>query len=222
MLTRLLRRLMPSRDRARYGDEISSVRTAMRADESRAAGVAGVGVFWMREILDAIRIWIRERVPRGTASTPSSSRHRGGQGPHPITTLRWAWRGLRARGAQAVFVIGLLALAIAATTTVFSAADSFVLRRVPYADAGGLVVMQSSQFFGPSTAVSHRSIAEWRNHTDLFAGVHAHTSDLSIYLTTGDLTESIPVVQVTPGLVEMLGVQPIAGRSLVPDRPGRT
>jgi predicted permease len=216
MLTRLLRRLMPSRDRARYGDEIASVRTAMRADESRAAGVAGVGVFWMRELVDAIRIWIRERAPRRTTRAPSSPRNRGGQGPHPITSLRWAWRGLRARGTQAVFVIGLLALAIAATTTVFSAADSFVLRRVPYADAGGLVVMQSSQFFGPSTAVSHRSIAEWRNHTDLFAGVHAHTSDLSIYLTIGDLTESIPVVQVTPGLVEMLGVQPIAGRFLVP------
>src|SRR5690349_10224593 len=56
-----------------------------------------------------------------------------------LTDLRWAWRNLRARGWRPVLAVTLLAIALAANTLVFSAADSLVFNRTPYRDVDRLV-----------------------------------------------------------------------------------
>jgi len=43
-----------------------------------------------------------------------------------MSEIRWAWRNIIARRWRAALTVGLLALALAATTIVFSAADSLV------------------------------------------------------------------------------------------------
>ena len=131
--------------------------------------------------------------------------------------LRAAWRGLRARRWRAPLIVGLLAVSLGAAVVVFSAADSFVFGRVPYPNAERLIVLQrTSAMSGTSDYLSPETIPEWRKHTDLFSSVHAHDRGPSLYLTVGDLTESVRSQLVTPGVFEALGVPPRWGRTLQP------
>src|SRR5687768_2231838 len=115
--------------------------------------------------------------------------------------LRAAWRGLRARRWRAPLIVGLLAVSLGAAVVVFSAADSFVFGRVPYPNAERLIVLQrTSAFSGTSDYLPPENIGEWRKHPDLFTSVHAHDRGPSLYLTVGDLTESVRSQLVTPGL----------------------
>ena len=142
-----------------------------------------------------------------------------------ISETRWAWRGVRARGWRAGLIVALLSVALGAATVVFSAADSLVFDRIPYPNAGRLLVLQRvSTFSGPSDYVLPPVFREWRKHTDLFSAVHAHDRDISLYLTVGQVTEAIRTQRVSPGLFEMLGVRAQWGRLLQagdeqPDRP---
>ena len=129
--------------------------------------------------------------------------------------LRWAWRGVRARGWRAVFVVSLFAVALAANAIVFSAADAFVFRTLPYHDPGKLVVLERvdrsvSDWIWPQT------LREWHRHRDVFAGVYAHVWGSAAYVTTGGVTEIVRSETIAPGLLEMLGVLPAWGRPLTP------
>jgi predicted permease len=128
---------------------------------------------------------------------------------------RWAWRAVRARGAGAAFLVGLVALAIAANAIVFAAADSFVFRRAPYPNASRLIVLQRHlSLLGPVDYVSAPALLDWRAQRDLFAAVHGHTRGASLYLTLAGVTEVVRTESVTPGLFEAIGAGPAAGRLL--------
>ena len=131
--------------------------------------------------------------------------------------MSMAWRGIVTRGWRAVLIVALLAAAMAASTVVFSAADSFVFDRVPYPNAERLVLLQrTSAGREPSDYVQPELIAEWRKHTDIFSAVHAHDFLAPVYLTAGNVTESLRAQVVTPGLFEALGVRARWGRTLQP------
>ncbi len=59
-----------------------------------------------------------------------------------MTDLRWAWRNVRHRGWQPILAVALLAVALAANTLVFAAADSLVFRRAPFRQVDQLVELQ--------------------------------------------------------------------------------
>ena len=89
--------------------------------------------------------------------------------------LLWAGRNLRARGWRALLVVGLLAIALAATALVFATADSLVFNRLPYAGVERLATFdvrdpQTGRPSGFGSGVS--ALDEWRKHTDLFESVH--------------------------------------------------
>ena len=130
--------------------------------------------------------------------------------------LHWAWRNIRARGWRSVLTSGLLALALAATTIVFSAADSLVFRRVAYEDADRLITFETRDATTGRPGGGFASAAlldEWRKQTDLFAGVHGHLYK-TIFLIGNGEPELVPAADVTDGLIEMLGTRPQWGRSL--------
>jgi len=124
--------------------------------------------------------------------------------------IRWAWRNLMARGWRAALTIGLLALALAATTIVFSATDSLVFHRVAYPSADHLVTFDTRDAktgrLGGGFA-SPAVLDEWRKQTDLFFGVHGHLYK-TIFLAGSGEPVLVPAADVTPGLIEMLGVRP--------------
>jgi putative ABC transport system permease protein len=133
------------------------------------------------------------------------------------TEFRWALRNLRARGWRAPLAAGLLAVALAANSLVFSAADSLVFHRVPYRDADRLVEIQQRD---PRTGrpggafLSAALLDEWRKQTDLFTGVQGSLTNV-IFLSGSGEPELVQAADVTVGLFELLGARPRWGRSLV-------
>lgn len=131
---------------------------------------------------------------------------------------RIVWRGVRGRGWRAGLTIGLLALALAANTVVFSATDSFVFGRVPFPQADRLVEIadQNPRTGAPeSPFVAAGVLDEWRRQTDVFVGVEAYLTK-TLFLTS-DATVRAPVADVTPGLFHLLGATPRWGRALTAD-----
>jgi hypothetical protein len=156
----------------------------------------------------AARRWYRRQTL--TSLLPALQRRTG------TTELRWAWRGVRSRGWRAVCVVVLLSVALSATAIVFTAADAFVFRTLPYHDPERLVVIERTGTGGStSDYIWRQALLEWRNHRDLFAAVHAHSSGSSAWLTTSGVTETVPAAAITPGLLELLGVLPKWGRPFV-------
>jgi len=141
-----------------------------------------------------------------------------------MTEIRWAWRNVRARGWRSALTVSLLTLALAATTIVFSAADSLVFRRVSYPDADRLIAfdMRDASTGRPQGGfVGAPALEEWGKQTDLFAAVHGHL-DSMIFLVGSGEPELVPAADVTPGLIDMLGVKPRWGRSLLEEDVRRT
>ena len=141
-----------------------------------------------------------------------------------MSAIRWAWRNLMARRWRAPLTIGLLALALAATTIVFSAADSLVFRRVPFPSADRLVTFDTrdAKTGRPGGGFASPAVLEeWRKQTDLFSAVHGHLYK-TIFLVGSGEPELVPAADVTPGLIEMLGVRPRWGRTLSEDDARQT
>lgn len=129
--------------------------------------------------------------------------------------IRFAWRAVRGRGWQAVLALVLLGTALAANTIVFSAADAFVFRRTPYPSAERLVAMGAAdRAYRRETTIYTPTVSEWRRQQDVFSAVHGAFPSSDIYISSDQVTEPIPAIRVTPGLLEMLGARPRWGRLL--------
>jgi putative ABC transport system permease protein len=132
--------------------------------------------------------------------------------------LRWAWRGIRARGWGVAVHIALVAIAVSASAVIFSAADAFVFRPGPYPNANRLVVFQRTSPVGlvETLSANERRLLDAR--TDLLSATFARTSQNNpFYLDFGGITESVRVEEIAPGLFEAMGVRPRWGRPFVPD-----
>jgi len=125
--------------------------------------------------------------------------------------LRWAWRSVRARGARAWFIVGLMAVALAGNTLVFSVVDSLIFHTLPFRDADQLVQIVSKR--GGDFILSGPLMEAWRQQRDIFAGVEGYRPE-SLFLLNGDTAESIEAADITPGLLALLGVAPRWGRAL--------
>jgi predicted permease len=139
-----------------------------------------------------------------------------------VHDLRLAVRGFAAGRMTTATVVLILALGIGINAAVFSVLDSILWRPVPFAEASRLVTLAMYSEKGKFTfrgRMSARLVSEWKSQTDLFDRVEASESRSYIFedsrgsdLVTGSI--------VTPGLLPMLGVRPIAGR-LFTDGDGR-
>jgi putative ABC transport system permease protein len=170
-----------------------------------------------RSIAPALQRRLSARGLARLATPPDAANARRNRVAGLAGELKWAWRGIRRRGWTAAFQIGLLALALAANAVVFSATDAFVFRRVPYPNADRLVVLHETMPDTPGfprtpMGVLTQGIHEWRRQTDVLAAVHGYDQYGTIYVTIGDVTDSVPTEIVTPGLFDALGVRPQWGR----------
>jgi putative ABC transport system permease protein len=218
-LHHLLLKLLPRARRERFGDEMADVFLAERQD----AGVLGRGWLWIKEAGGLLKFAARDRIRPLAAWL---ARHRSTRGGRFPTEQRWAWRGVRARGWRAILVVGLLAVALAANTMLFSVADSLVFRRLPYDDVDRLVTLWAS---GPGAApprpISLQApelLDELRARTNLFAGVHGYMRGTYTFLLNGVEARREPTALITPGLIEMLGWRPAWGRTLTDADARRT
>jgi predicted permease len=130
-----------------------------------------------------------------------------------VLDVRYGLRSLVRRPGYAVLTIGVLALAIACNTTVFSALNAFLLRPLPYPDDDSLVMVFNS-FPKMGFATGGSSIPDYldrRAQAESLADL-AIVTPASRALTGGTTAEQISAVRVSPSLFKVLGVPVALGR----------
>ena len=199
----VLLRLLPRRIRQHYGDEMAAVFGELR----RAGRNQGRGRWrlWAEEIVGLLHFSARERAGRMT-----SERSRW----HPGNELRWAWRGVRARGWRAAIVVALLAVALASNAAMFSVADSLLFNRQPFPGVARAVDLRGT-VTPPEVinrAASQTLFDEWRKQRDLFAAVGGYLQKTVFLVDASGATEPVPTADVTVEFFDVLGVAPRWGR----------
>ena len=124
-------------------------------------------------------------------------------------------------------VILVLALGIAANTTIFTVIDQILLDSLPYRDPARVVMLWESNPNQPQPAGSHIPAARdnfdsWRKDTRSFEAIEAY--QIATYNLTGLRDpERLNVARSTTGFFSLLGVQPTLGRAFLPEdeAPGR-
>ncbi len=116
-----------------------------------------------------------------------------------------------------------LALGIGANTAVFSVVEAALLRPLPYAGAERLVSLKAVSRGIQSGAVAVPEFLTWRAQSRTLADM-AGFRTREFNLTGVALPERLAGVQVTAGLLPMLGVEPASGRGFLGEegRPGGT
>lgn len=137
--------------------------------------------------------------------------------------LKYAARILiRAPGFTA-FAVAILALGIAANTSIFSFANTVLLRSLPYHDADRLVmVWEDFSYIGfPENTPAPGNFYEWKAQNRSFQDMAAAKNN-SFALTGGNEPQEVEAMEITWNLFNVLGVKPMLGRDFLPedDRPG--
>jgi putative ABC transport system permease protein len=120
-----------------------------------------------------------------------------------------------------LIVVLTMALGIGANTTIFSAIDAVLLNPLPYKDPERLmVVWETNKQLGPEmwdrNEVAIGNFLDWRSRNQVFDQLG------SLFYTDMNLTgagdpQRIKSCVVTSNLFQVLGVQPMLGRSFVPE-----
>src|SRR5262245_59902584 len=131
--------------------------------------------------------------------------------------LRDVLKALRRAPGYAATVVVTLALAIGATTAVFSIVNGVLLKPLAYRDAHRLVALREiwAQFTG-NLEVNERHFEYWRAHATTFESM-AQFILLPANLTGAGNAAQIAVVRATGSLFEVLQVPAARGRTLTPD-----
>ena len=126
--------------------------------------------------------------------------------------VRFALRAMRKDALLTLTIVGTLSLGIGATTAMFSAVNAALLRPLPFPDPSRLVMVSS----GDIEAVPGPDFVEWQAGCRVCAGLAAFTQWPGT-LAGGAGPERILVGRVTPGFFSTMGVQPVLGRTFLPE-----
>ncbi|MGA9720536.1 MAG: ABC transporter permease [Acidobacteriaceae bacterium] len=139
-----------------------------------------------------------------------------------VQDLRQAVRQLRRSPGFAALAIITLALAIGANTAMFTVAEDILLRPLPYADAGRLTVINTTNDAQHTSTswLNYREIRDQATHT--FSDVGVYSEDVGVVeggpaassASASDVAPtSVVSPNVSPNIFSMLGVQPLLGRT---------
>ncbi len=132
--------------------------------------------------------------------------------------VRFAVRGLiREPGFAGVCVL-TLALAIGASSAIFSVVNAALIRPLPYPDADRLVQVWETNPRANrwSDWASYPDFADWRRENRVFEAIAAFRYG-RFRLTDGEYPEMLVGLRVSPELFSVLGVSPVLGRPFLRD-----
>jgi len=147
---------------------------------------------------------------------------RDARGTHFVDTLlqdiRFAFRMLRKSPGFTAVAVLTLALGIGANTAIFSVVDAVLLRAFPYPNAGELVLVFNTPVKQPDalSALSYRDFRECREQNRVFSEM-AGNAFHDLTLTGAGEPSIVNTADVTPEIFSLLGVKPLAGRTLLPE-----
>jgi len=139
-----------------------------------------------------------------------------------VQDLRFGARVLRKSPGFTAVAVLTLGLGIGANTAIFSLVDGILLRPLPYADPGRIVVfLQSYPSVGLTRwGISQYLFASFREQAQSFERSAAHSS-VGVTLTGLDEPLRLQAALVTAGFFQVLGVNPALGRTFLPEEDVR-
>src|SRR6185436_10182199 len=133
-----------------------------------------------------------------------------------MTDLRLALRLCFRHPLLSLAAIGSLALGIGANTAIFTVLNGSVLRPLPYAEPGNLMVVWETRADVPNRAVAPANFLDWRRETNAFSGLAAF-DDFTATLTGIGEAQRIHAVSASGNFFDVLGVQAQIGRVFTAD-----
>jgi putative ABC transport system permease protein len=129
--------------------------------------------------------------------------------------LRYAIRTVLRTPIVSGAAILTIALAVGANTAIFSADSALLFRSLPYNEPEGLVEVFQRYYPAPNEdrmPVSPANYIDWKMQTNVFSGIAAsRLEDLNLSGSGGP--ERVRAAEVTANLLDVLGVEPLRGRS---------
>lgn len=141
-----------------------------------------------------------------------------------ICDAGYGLRQIRRNPAFSAIAIATLALGIGGITAMFSAVDAVLIRPLPYADAGRLVMIWDDM--GKKDITSRHQPApaewmEWRRLNTVFTDL-ACSQPGDVTLSGDGDPEQVPARKVTWNFWSVLGVQPMLGRAFTEDEDNKS
>src|SRR6202162_2549985 len=135
-----------------------------------------------------------------------------------LADLRYGIRRLLKSPGFASVAVVALGLGIGANTAIFSLVDRVLIRPMPYADPDRLVTLweDASYINFPRNSPSVANFEDWKKQNQIFTDL-AGSRDRAGSLTGDGLPETVLGGAVTINLFEVLGVQPLLGRTFTED-----
>jgi putative ABC transport system permease protein len=136
--------------------------------------------------------------------------------------IRYGVRMLVKHRLTTVVCIAALALGIGANAAMFSLAEAFLLRPVPFDHADKFVALVDAR---PEQNVDMNSVApatyiEWKSQAQSFEQMGAYRWDV-LNLTGEGRPEKVQGFEITPNFFDLLGVHPRMGRTFLPEEEQR-
>jgi putative ABC transport system permease protein len=142
-----------------------------------------------------------------------------------VSDLRYALRMMRRAPVFTAAVVLTVALAIAANTAIFSVVNAVMLRPLPFKEPGRLmqVAEKNDRLNSPNYGASVLNFVSWREQQQAFEEIAAFGTGTFTISGGGD-PEQAAGSRVSPALMRVLGLAPIAGRAFTDDeeKPGAT
>ena len=132
--------------------------------------------------------------------------------------ISFAFRAMRRTPLFTATVTLTVALAIGATTTIFSVVSAVILHPLPFRDPRTLVQVaeKNEKLNLPSFGASVLNFLDWREQAQSFSDIVA-VGYTNYTLTGSGEPEQLSGNQLSPALLRALGVRPVAGRSFTDD-----
>jgi len=128
--------------------------------------------------------------------------------------LRYGVRMLRTKPGVTLIAIITLSLGIGATTAIFSVVDAVLLRPLPFPEAENLVYLREVNASGDAAGVSEPNFADLEERSQSFVAL-GHVGGGNLVVTGGSEAVRTRVSYASRRIFEVLGVQPIAGRTFL-------
>jgi predicted permease len=130
--------------------------------------------------------------------------------------LRQAARTLVKNPAASLVAIFTLALAIGATTAIFSVVYGVLLRPLPYPDSDRLMAVWEVNNRGGYARLADPNFRDFRDRAHSFSALAKYTDGITSVAGTAEPTRT-RVASVSRDFFKVLGVQPSQGRGIGPD-----
>jgi len=209
----LLLRLAPRRFRGRYASEMLAVHAERR--EERAGGNRRWW-FGLREVVGVLRLVAKLRLDGGPGDEVKTTRGGGATMDAILNDFRFALRTLRRNPGFTLAAVVVLGLGIGANTAIFSAANAFLFRPLPFADEDGLaLVYETNPEFGwTDAAAAPANALDWREQVEAFQDLALYSEWVSevTHISEGE-PELLGLNNVTGNFFDVLGVHAEVGRT---------